>query len=134
MSDNDKWAWFSEEDPIASLLRPESTGAKADPFNFKLDPIAADAPKSPAGSASLGRALLLHVEGKSEEALKELAAAAEQGDHVAELCAAMGHIQFELGKFEEAAKSYSKVLSADSKHKTAYYNLGVCQERQSRFE
>src|SRR5580704_1353312 len=106
MSENDKWAWFSDEDAIPALLRPEPSGSKADLAGLRLDIIAPAAAKTPAGSASLGKAVALHLEGKTEAALKELLTAIEGGENLAELHSAMGHIQFELQQFDDAGKSY----------------------------
>src|SRR5580692_10258236 len=108
MSENDKWAWFSEEDAIPALLRPEPSSSKTDPVGLRLDIMAPDTAKIPAGSASLGKAIALHLEGKTEAALKELLSAIEGGENLAELHSAMGHIQFELQQFDDAGKSYGK--------------------------
>jgi tetratricopeptide (TPR) repeat protein len=134
MSENDKWAWFSEDDPIPALLRPEPSNSKSDPIGLRLDIVPPDAPKTPAGSASLGKAVALHLEGKTEAALKELLSAIDAGDNLAELYSAMGHIQFELQQFDDAARSYAKAAQAEPKHKTAAYNQGVCLERSERFK
>src|SRR5204863_9149201 len=83
--------------------------------------------------ASLGKAVGLHLQGKTEAALKELSSAIEAGENLAELHGAMGHIQFELRRFDDAAKSYLKAAQTDAKHKTASYNRGVCLERLERW-
>src|SRR6266404_223990 len=134
MSENDKWAWFSDEDPIPALLKAEPSNSKTDPVGLRLDILAPDAVKTPAGSASLGKAVALHLEGKTDAALKELRSAIEGGENLAELHSSMGHIQFELQHFEEAGKSYAKAVQANPKHKTASYNQGVCLERLERFK
>ena len=41
----------------------------------------------------------------------------------AEFCSAMGHIQFELEQYEDAAKSYTKLLSLEPKHMAGQFNL-----------
>src|SRR5438876_271302 len=43
MSENDKWAWFSDEDPIPALLKAEPSNSKTDPVGLRLDILAADA-------------------------------------------------------------------------------------------
>src|SRR6267143_6945934 len=133
MSENDKWAWFSDEDPIPALLKVEPSNSKTEAVGLRLDILAPDAVKTPAGSASLGKAVALHLEGKTEAALKELSSAIEGGENLAELHAAMGHIQFELQRYDDAAKSYLKAAQADPKSKTASYNRGVCLEKLQRW-
>ena len=132
MSDNDKWVWASDDEPIPALFRPEPSTSKTD-TGLRLDLMAPGAAKTPAASASLGKAVALHLEGKTEVALKELAAAIDGGENLAELHAAMGHIQFELQRFDDAAKSYLKAAQTDPKDKTASYNRGVCLERLERW-
>src|SRR5260370_3910276 len=135
MSENDnQWAWFSEEDPIPALLRPEPSNSKSDPVGLRLDIMPLDAAKTPAGSASLGKAVALHLEGKTHAALKERLSAIEGGENLSELHSATRHIQFELQQLAQAAKSYAKAAQADPKHKTASYNQGVCLERSERFK
>src|SRR5437899_2890267 len=132
MSDNDKWVWSNDEDPIPALFRPEPSTSKADP-GLHLDLMSPETAKTPAASASLGKAVALHLEGKTEAALKELSSAIDGGENLAELHAAMGHIQFELQRFDDAAKSYLKAAQTDPKDKTASYNRGVCLERLERW-
>jgi hypothetical protein len=43
MSENDKWAWFSDEDPIPALLKAEPSNSKTDPVGLRLDILAPDA-------------------------------------------------------------------------------------------
>src|SRR5712692_4160580 len=132
MSDNEKWVWSNDDDPIAALFRPEPSSSKTD-SGLHLDLMSPEMAKTPAASASLGKAVALHLEGKTEAALKELSSAIEGGENLAELHAAMGHIQFELQRFDDAAKSYLKAAQADPKSKTASYNRGVCLERLERW-
>src|SRR5260370_19594883 len=132
MSDNDKWVWASDDEPIPALFRPEPSTSKTD-TGVRLDLMAPGTAKTPAASASLGKAVALHLEGKTEAALKELTAAIAGGENLAELHAAMGHIQFELKRFEDAAKSYLKAAQVDPKSKTASYNRGVCLEKLERW-
>src|SRR5579859_4043904 len=105
MSENDKWAWFSDEDATPALFKPEPSSSKTDTPGLRLDIMAPDAALTPAGSASLGKAVALHLEGKSEAAVKELLSAIEGGENLAELHAALGHIQFELKQFDAASKN-----------------------------
>src|SRR5262245_34429301 len=132
MSDNEKWVWSSDDDPIPALFRPEPSASKTDP-GLHLDLMAPETVKTPAASAALGKAVALHLEGKTETALKELSAAIDGGQNLAELHAAMGHILFEQQRYDDAAKSYLKAAQADLKSKTASYNRGVCLERLERW-
>src|SRR5438093_7861895 len=132
MSDNEKWVWSNDEDPIPALFRPEPSSSKTD-AGLRLDLMSPEAAKTPAASATLGKAVALHLQGKTEAALKELSSAIGGGENLAELHAAMGHIQFELQRFEDAARSYLKAAQTDPRHKTASYNRGVCLERLERW-
>ena len=60
MSDNEKWVWSSDDEPIPALFRPEPSTSKTD-IGLHLDLMPAGAAKSPAASASLGKALALHL-------------------------------------------------------------------------
>jgi len=62
--------------------------------------------KAGGSQTHLARAVTLHLAGKREEALKQLQRAIAANEASAEIYRAMGHIQFELGNFDEAAKSY----------------------------
>src|SRR5882724_6422176 len=132
MGDNEKWVWASDDEPIAALFKTEPSTSKTDP-GLRLDLIAPETARTPAASASLGKAVALHLEGKTEAALKALSSAIDGGENLAELHAAMGHIQFELQRFDDAAKSYLKAAQTDPKDKTASYNRGVCLERLERW-
>src|SRR5437868_4464381 len=131
MSDNDKWVWSNEDDPIAALFRSEPS-SKAGP-GLQIDLMSPESAKTPAASATLGKALALHLQGKPDAALTALSLAVDGGENLAELHAAMGHILFELQRFDEASKSYLKAAQTDPGHKTASYNRGVCLERLERW-
>ena len=88
--------------------------------------------KKRAASPGLSRAIKLHLDGKSAEALEELSRTLP-GEDSAEIHSARGHIEFEGGRYEDAAQSYSKVVEAHQNHKTAWFNLGVCQEKLQRY-
>ena len=84
-------------------------------------------------AAALARAVSLHLEGKRREALQELKVAISNGGDSAELFSAIGHIQFELEQYEDAAKSYTKLLSMDPKHAAGNFNIAVCFEKLGRW-
>jgi tetratricopeptide (TPR) repeat protein len=133
MIDNEKWVWFTEEEPIPSLFGrnpAEQDTTKA----LVLDAVAPETPKKPALSTGLVQAITLQLEGKSEDALKELAAAAELGDSLVEIHAAMGNIQFSLSRYVEAVKSYGKVAELEPRHRTVHYNVGLCLQRLGQWK
>src|SRR5258706_9398325 len=130
MSDKEKWVWSNDDEPIPALFRPEPSRTD---LGLHLDLISPETAKTPAASASLGKAVALHLEGKTEAALKELSSAIDGGENLGELHAALGHIQFELQRYDDAAKSYLKAAQADPKSRTASYNRGVCLERLERW-
>jgi len=90
-------------------------------------------PNRPGASPALARAVSLHLEGKRKEALRELNAAMEGGEESAEIYAAKGHIQFELEQYDDAVKTYERLLEATPRHPTASFNLGICYEKLGRW-
>src|SRR5471030_3444480 len=46
----------------------------------------------------------------------------------------MGHIQFELNSFEDAAKSYRILVQVKPQYAMGWFNLGVCLERTGAWE
>src|SRR5271170_6741909 len=71
-------------------------------------------PESPGGDLalkSLALAVSLHLRGAQEEALKELAHAElhASANDLAEIHAARGHINSQLGRFDAAAASFSRL-------------------------
>ncbi len=126
MGDNEKWVWFTEDDPISDLIgRSLDTVSEHD---LKVEEAPPAAPKK-AGSAGLVTAIKLHLEGKTEEALQELERAAAAGEAPADVYSAMGNLHFGLGRFEKAGDCYREILVNEASHKTANYNLAVCLEK-----
>ena len=101
----------------------------------KTEPKAAAQPDNGGKTVSpaLARAVSLHLEGKHKDALKELNTALENGEESAEIYSAKGHLQYELDQFEEAVKSYEKLLAMAPRHTTANFNLGICYEKLGRW-
>ena len=93
---------------------------------------AAEAKKPPKPSPSLVKAIALHAEGKLEEAIKELQRAMKAGEPALDVCAGLGHLQFEAGRVDAAAEAYREVLKRDPLHGTGHYNLAVCLEKTGR--
>src|ERR1700744_2190032 len=84
-------------------------------------------------SPALARSVALHLEGKRKEALKELNTAIENGEETSEVFAAKGHIQFELEQYDDAIKTYDRLLNLAPRHSTAHFNLGICYEKLGRW-
>src|SRR3954447_19843874 len=74
-------------------------------------------------ASALAKAVSLHLEGKRKEALQELKGAISSGGDSAEVYSAIGHIQFELEQYDDAAKSYTRLLSLEPKHTAGNFNL-----------
>src|ERR1700683_4795996 len=87
-----------------------------------------------AASPALARSVALHLEGKRKEALRELNTAIENGEETPEVLAAKGHIQFELEQFDDAVKTYEKLLGVSPRHPTGNFNLGICYEKLGRWQ
>lgn len=88
--------------------------------------------KPPKPPQCLVKAIVLHMEGKIEEAVKELQRGVKAGDKTADVYAALGHLQFETGRFDSAAESYAQVVEREPLHRTCHYNLAVCLEKMGR--
>ena len=56
-------------------------------------------------SRSLATAVALHLEGKAEEALRELRRAVERGENKPAIFSAMGHILYELQRYQEGVEA-----------------------------
>src|ERR1700733_15310589 len=87
-----------------------------------------------AKAASLAKAVSLHMEGKLDEALKEINRVLETGESGLEIYSAKSQIQAEREMYEEAAQSYAKLLSIHPKHANANLNLAICLERLGRWQ
>ncbi|HEV2447164.1 MAG TPA: tetratricopeptide repeat protein, partial [Candidatus Sulfopaludibacter sp.] len=96
-----------------------------------LSNFASDAKARP---TSLAQAVSLHLDGKLEQALEEINRALENQPASLELFSAKAQIQFELEQYEEAAKSYARVLSMNPRHAHANLNIAVCLERLGRWQ
>src|SRR5690348_5475584 len=78
-------------------------------------------------SRTLSKAVSLHLEGKLEGAAKLLSRAIEAGERDAALYSALGHIYYEMRDYESAAATYLLLVELEPLHRTAHFNLGVCQ-------
>src|SRR4051794_32671569 len=78
-------------------------------------------------SRTLSKAVSLHLEGKLESAARTLSKAIDDGEKEPGLFSALGHIQYEMRDFDGAGASYTRLIEIDAGHRTAWFNLGVCQ-------
>src|SRR5438128_272583 len=85
-------------------------------------------------SASLARAVAMHLEGKRQEALVELNQAIQAGEESTEVHSAKGHLLYELNQYEEAVRSYQRLLELVPNHPTANFNLAICLEKLARWQ
>src|ERR1700722_3559966 len=91
---------------------------------------------SDAGLRSLAMAVSLHLRREQEEALKELDRAeahASAGD-LAELHAARGHINSELGRYDQAATTFSRLCELLPDDAQTHYRLGLSLQHLGRYE
>jgi tetratricopeptide (TPR) repeat protein len=120
MAENDdQWLWFDDDEPEQAPLRVD-TGATDG--------------KTAATSPEVVKAIQLHLSGKTDEALKELKRGIEIGKALVEIYPVLGQIYFELKKFEDAAAMFANMVVLDSRHKTGFYNQGVCLERCGKYK
>jgi tetratricopeptide (TPR) repeat protein len=56
------------------------------------------------------------------------------GEYNPYLCAMRAEIEFELGRFQDAALNYFSVTISDPDNSNAYYNLALCLERCGRWD
>src|SRR5437899_2866221 len=93
-----------------------------------------DANPGSAKPPSLARAVSLHMEGKPKEAVEEINRIIEAGEETPELFSAKAQIQFELESYDDASKSYAKVLSVNPQHAAANFNMAICNDRLGRWQ
>ena len=82
---------------------------------------------------ALAKAVSLHLDGNREQALQELDLLLEKGGANAEVWAARGHVQFELGQYDEAAESYAKLLELVPEHNTGRLHMALCLQNQGQW-
>ena len=118
MAENDdQWLWFDDEESEQSL---------------QVDTGSTDG-KTASTSAEVVRAIELHLAGKTEEALKELKRGIDIGKSLPEIYLAYGQICFELKKYDDAAAMFGNLVVLERKHKTGFYNQGVCLEKCGKY-
>ena len=110
MSDsNPQNVFFVDDELIERLMRGD-----APPVDDKKKK------KRPAKTTTLGTAVLLASEGKLDEAIEQLEAAAQRGEQPVEVFTGLGHLRFEQKNWSEAARAYGKVADLEPKHRTAH--------------
>src|SRR5258708_24813318 len=117
---NDQWLWFVDDELIDALARHDTLDSQSE--------------KRPVQSPALAKALTLNMEGKTEQALREIRAAIEAGAALPELDWTKAHLEFQLGQYEAALEDYAKVLAAYPNHRAGIYNSALCLEKLQRYE
>jgi tetratricopeptide (TPR) repeat protein len=84
-------------------------------------------------SRVLSKAASLHLDGKIEDAARELARAIDAGERHPALYFALGQLQYELQQYLPASQSYAQAALLQPLHPTAHFNTGVCQGRLERW-
>ena len=102
--------------------------------SLRISDISAGEKPSAAGPGALARAVALHLAGKREEALDQLQRAASANQGSAEIFRAMGHIEFELERYDDAAKSYRALTRLKPQYAQGWFNLAVCLERSGGWD
>src|SRR5215472_6697605 len=83
---------------------------------------------------TMAAAAMFEISGKTEEALGELRRVPDSGAQSAKLYTATGHLQFELGRFREAAETYERSARLDGGDTLALFNRAVCLEKLGEWE
>ena len=120
MAENDdQWLWFDDDENEQSPLQVVTGSTDG---------------KTAATSAEVVKAVELHLAGKTDEALRELKRAIDSSKSLAEIYPVYGQICFEIGKYDDAAAMFGNLILLERRHKTGFYNQGVCLEKCGRFE
>ena len=117
---NDQWLWFVDDELVEALAR--------------TDVLDAASQKRPVQSSTLAKVLALNMDGKTEQALREIREAIDGGENLPELVWTKAHLEFQLGHFENALEDYHKVLETQPNHKAARYNAALCLEKLKRYD
>jgi len=89
---------------------------------------------TPSLSESMINAASLQIAGKTEEALQELCRMQDAGHRSPKLYGAIGHLQFELRRYDLAAGTYAEALRLGDDDSTTHYNRAVCLEKLAAWE
>src|SRR6187549_1520815 len=85
-------------------------------------------------AAVLGRAVALHMEGKLKDALGELQSGLGTHGEQPDMIAAIGHLQCELEQYEDAVKTYTRLLEMAPGNIVAQFNQAVALEKLGKWE
>ncbi len=113
-------------------LRPVPVKPQPDTQSAPPQPAARDAAQGARNSSALVKAILLHLEGKIDQALAELNSGLLTGESPLEIKAALGNLLYEAGRFDDAARNYRDVLAQQPQHPGIHYRLAVCLHRLER--
>jgi len=116
---SDHWLWFVDDQYVHSPLG--------------VDVLDQEDHKRGVDMPVLARALALNGEGKTVDALKEVASALRSGENAPELYWAEGQLEFELGRYEESLTAYEKVLAIRPQNRGATFNVALCLEKLRRY-
>src|ERR1044072_5598639 len=94
-------------------------------------PLAAARKADRGGGDFLARAVALHLAGKRDEALQQLEKSLAANQASPEIYRAMGHIQFEMADYEQAAATYRRLVQIKPQYAMGWFNLAVSLERLS---
>ena len=120
MAENDdQWLWFDDDENEQSPLQVVTGSTDG---------------KTAATSTEVVKAVELHLAGKTDEALRELKRAIDIGKSLPEIYPVYGQICFELKKYDDAAAMFGNLIVLERRHKTGFYNQGVCLEKCGRFK
>ena len=105
------------------------------PQNRTASPeVAVKLPEKGSGQGYLAKAVALHLAGKRPEALQQLQRAISANEATPEIYRAMAHIQFEMGDYEDAGKTYRTLTQLKPQYAVGWFHLGVCLERLSAWD
>lgn len=76
-------------------------------------------------------ALALRASGQLEDALRALENSCEYNPY---LYTVRGEIEYALGRFHDAALSFSSVVQSEAENADAHYNLALCLQRSNRWD
>src|SRR4051794_427364 len=83
----------------------------------------------PGAGGYLSRAVAMHLAGQRAEALAKLRRGIAAGEASPGNLRAMGHIQFEMEDFDNAAKTYRTLTELKPQYAMGWFNLAVSLER-----
>ena len=112
-------------------------GAEVDsppaPINAKMEAGSNASRQEKRVSKSLSKAVSLHLEGKLDDAMRELHRTIEAGERHPALYSALGHVQYEVKNYAEAVNSYAQLLDLEPAHRTGHFNLAVSLGKLARW-